>query len=304
VWPSGNLPLEVITTTAADGTAHVQWKLGEEKGLPVQRVMAYLRDDTGQRTEQKTLFIAHLAIAQEIRWDPCPYLKGGLGGEENYQVQAALDALCSALQQTAQMQVWLAAQVLALGKPSSGGSGGIVLPSGHLVDAKWLEDFSAHLNVTTFPPPGTERGLRELLGVLSPVPAGGLVGEIRVRAPGGAPTPLDPESELPLDNLTAGLEITLPAAAGAGPAASAGAEEVVRVTVEMPRGPLSGPAVPVAGTLTETTTPQGTRLVWTPTPEAVAQLRRSLRPGAPLNANVTISPAGAETIRRSFRLAR
>lgn len=93
-WPGGSRMMEATVTTDADGIAQAQFILGTEEGLPVQRVEAFLLDGD-DRTAQWTLFSAHLAIASEIGWRPCRLLTPLINGEDDHNVQSALDALCT-----------------------------------------------------------------------------------------------------------------------------------------------------------------------------------------------------------------
>lgn len=94
-WPSGSTTVRAVVETDADGVAQVQWRLGTDTGLPVQRLYAYLLDDDGARTSSYTIFTAHLSIAGEIRWDPCERLEPLLPELASPPtVQDALDLFC------------------------------------------------------------------------------------------------------------------------------------------------------------------------------------------------------------------
>lgn len=96
-WPGGSRAIAAVVMTDSEGVAQVQWRLGTEVGLPVQRLYAHLLDDAGQRTGHHTFFTAHLAIADEVLWRPCEQLAPFLPsmGKEKLTVQDALDAFCS-----------------------------------------------------------------------------------------------------------------------------------------------------------------------------------------------------------------
>lgn len=100
IWPSGSRYHTVRTTTDADGVAQVQWMLGRHLPLTTQRVSATLLDGAGNGTPQAALFLAQLALAREITWQPLvPWLAALLGGREN--VQAAIDELAARIDQVA-----------------------------------------------------------------------------------------------------------------------------------------------------------------------------------------------------------
>ena len=99
LWPGGSRAIRAVVETDADGVAQVQWRLGTEERLSVQRLYAYLLDDAGQRTRHFTIFTSHLAIADEVRWRPCPDLEPFLPPSETgaLSVQDALDLFCRVL---------------------------------------------------------------------------------------------------------------------------------------------------------------------------------------------------------------
>ena len=94
-WPGGTRTVRAVVATDAAGVAQLQWVLGTESRLTEQRVTATLLDRGGNPTTQEVLFTAHLALASEIGWQPCPTLQELLpGGQGSYSVQNALDVLC------------------------------------------------------------------------------------------------------------------------------------------------------------------------------------------------------------------
>ena len=125
-WPGGSRTLEAVVETDADGEAQVQFILGTEVGLPVQRVSATLLDVNGQPTAQRHIFSAHLSIAREITWEPCPLLKGQLGGQ--FDVQTALQAMCTKIAGLQQFQGYVLAQLAALWNAVNDDGPQIVLP--------------------------------------------------------------------------------------------------------------------------------------------------------------------------------
>jgi hypothetical protein len=93
VWPNSTRFHTVRTTTDAEGVAQVQWTLGTQIELTTQRVEARLLGTSGGRTDQAALFIAQLALAGEIRWQPLvPWLAALLNGA-TATVQGAIDAI-------------------------------------------------------------------------------------------------------------------------------------------------------------------------------------------------------------------
>ena len=95
-WPRGGThAVEAVVSTDDEGIAQLQWKLGTDTRLPIQRVMARYLDDAGVATAQQMLFTAELALASGIVWDPCPALKFVLNGATD--VQSALMAFCKLL---------------------------------------------------------------------------------------------------------------------------------------------------------------------------------------------------------------
>lgn len=96
VWTNGTRAKQVVVKTDAQGIAQVQWLLGTEVGLPIQRVQAFLLDAQGNRTSQQTLFTGHLLIATEVGWFVHPALVPFLPNPSN-NVQAALDGLANAM---------------------------------------------------------------------------------------------------------------------------------------------------------------------------------------------------------------
>lgn len=98
-WPNSNLAQKAVVATDVTGVAQVQWILGTHTGLPVQRVLARLIDESSQPTTQQTLFSAHLAIASEIAGNIPPVLNPHLSNPGNPpSLQAALDGIGVALQ--------------------------------------------------------------------------------------------------------------------------------------------------------------------------------------------------------------
>lgn len=96
LWPNGNRIISAVVATDTTGVAQVQWVLGTETGLAVQRIEARLLDESNQPTTQTTLFTSHLAIASEIGWVISAILKPHLpspGGN----LQAALEGVGVAL---------------------------------------------------------------------------------------------------------------------------------------------------------------------------------------------------------------
>ena len=85
-------PAAGVVSTDDTGVARLQWTLGTEQGLPVQRVSATLLDGTDR---QSLLYTAHLAMASEVSWNPCRRLVKAAG--ENPTVQVALDLFCELL---------------------------------------------------------------------------------------------------------------------------------------------------------------------------------------------------------------
>lgn len=93
-WPGGTRTLRAVVETDAEGVAQVQWVLGTDTGVPVQRVTAELLDQRGEATAQTTIFSAHLATAEEILWTPGSRLKNELDPTRTrHTVQEALDIL-------------------------------------------------------------------------------------------------------------------------------------------------------------------------------------------------------------------
>lgn len=95
-WPGGSRAIGAVVTTDAEGVAQVQWRLGTDVRLPVQRIFAHLLDVAGDRTGHHTIFTAHLAVADEVLWRPCERLAPYLPSPETGQltVQDALDTFC------------------------------------------------------------------------------------------------------------------------------------------------------------------------------------------------------------------
>lgn len=96
-WPGGSRTVRAVVATDADGVAQVQWILGTEVGLPVQRVLATLLDDRGAETAQRTIYLANLTTGQqvpadEVAWDVCRPLAARL--PHLATVQDALDLWC------------------------------------------------------------------------------------------------------------------------------------------------------------------------------------------------------------------
>ena len=96
VWPNGSRAYRAVVKTDASGMAQVQWMLGTEAGLPVQRVQAFLLDAQGNRSAQQSIFTGHLLIAREVGWYVHPTLVPFLPNPNN-NVQAALDGLANAI---------------------------------------------------------------------------------------------------------------------------------------------------------------------------------------------------------------
>jgi hypothetical protein len=93
-WPAGTRTVRAVVATDSQGVAQVQWILGTEVGLPVQRVTATLLDANDDPTSQLLVYGAHLAIAKEIAWDPCEILGEPL---PDATVRGALDLFCHLL---------------------------------------------------------------------------------------------------------------------------------------------------------------------------------------------------------------
>jgi hypothetical protein len=91
-WPGGSRIYRAMVLTGEDGVAQVQWVLGTERGLTVQRVSATLMD-TDFGIAQRVMFGAHLALASEVDWVPCR----ALGKVDDATVQEALDIYCRIL---------------------------------------------------------------------------------------------------------------------------------------------------------------------------------------------------------------
>lgn len=95
-WPTGGTEaVELVVFTDADGIAQVQWTLGTDVRLTIQRVTARYLDDADRPTSQQMLFTAELALASAIVWKPCSALTPLLGGATD--VQSALMAFCKLL---------------------------------------------------------------------------------------------------------------------------------------------------------------------------------------------------------------
>jgi hypothetical protein len=93
-WPGGTRTLRAVIETDGEGVAQVQWVLGTDTGVPVQRVTAELLDAGGEATSQSTIFTAHHGTAEEILWTPGSRLKNELDpGRSRHTVQEALDIL-------------------------------------------------------------------------------------------------------------------------------------------------------------------------------------------------------------------
>ncbi|HEV7721564.1 MAG TPA: DUF6519 domain-containing protein, partial [Iamia sp.] len=93
-WPGGTRTLRAVVETDVGGVAQVQWILGTDTGVPVQRVTAELLDGRGDPTDQTTLFTAHHGTAEEILWTPGSRLRNELDpARSRHTVQEALDIL-------------------------------------------------------------------------------------------------------------------------------------------------------------------------------------------------------------------
>jgi hypothetical protein len=97
LWPGGDRALSAVVVTDAEGVAQVQWVLGTNEQLEVQRLIAFLLDDEDNRTVHQTLFTAHLNVADEVRWRPPTIIDGFIapGEPPPDNVQQALDLLFS-----------------------------------------------------------------------------------------------------------------------------------------------------------------------------------------------------------------
>jgi hypothetical protein len=92
-WTNGTRYHTVRTSTDAEGVAQVQWMLGTLLDLTTQRVEARLIDKQGNVTAQKGLFLAQLALASELTWQPkVAWLASILQGP-NRNAQEAIDEL-------------------------------------------------------------------------------------------------------------------------------------------------------------------------------------------------------------------
>lgn len=100
-WTGSTRFHTVRTTTDAEGIAQVQWTLGTRLELTTQRVEARLLGSESVRTDQAVLFIAQLALAREITWQPLvPWLAALLNGA-TATVQGAIDAIAQRVDQLA-----------------------------------------------------------------------------------------------------------------------------------------------------------------------------------------------------------
>lgn len=104
--PAGPHLAEVIAVTDATGEAQVQWIIGTDRRLPVGRVTAVLLGAGDVETTQRTLFSSHMALASEIRWQPCPPMTQLLQGREP-TVQTALDIYCELFEHMSNFHAWV-----------------------------------------------------------------------------------------------------------------------------------------------------------------------------------------------------
>lgn len=101
-WPGGTAHHTVRTTTDQQGVAQVQWTLGTHLDLTTQRVQARLLDENALPGAQQALFTAQLALADQTAWLPnVPWLAGVVGAA-NRQVQAAIDAIATRVEEISQ----------------------------------------------------------------------------------------------------------------------------------------------------------------------------------------------------------
>lgn len=93
LWPSSGMYWRVTVRTDDDGVAQVQLKLGNELGLPTRIVRAWLADVAPPELTE-VMFSAHLAVAQEIEYQPTGApLSGLLSSFQDKTVQRAIDEL-------------------------------------------------------------------------------------------------------------------------------------------------------------------------------------------------------------------
>ncbi len=96
-WPGGGRDRETVVQTNSDGIAQLQWTLGTDVRLPIQRVQATLLNADSTPSTQQTLFTAELALAQSIVWQPCNHLRPQLDGAVD--LQSALNLFCRLFRQ-------------------------------------------------------------------------------------------------------------------------------------------------------------------------------------------------------------
>lgn len=178
-WPGGSTAVRAVVETDADGVAQVQWRLGTDTELPVQRLYAYLLDDDGARTSSYTIFTAHMSIAGEIRWDPCEKLEPLLPEASSPPtVQDALDLFCELF--VGAGSGWLVAP----------GSADQPLNISSVVSIDELPSVVIDLPHAFGPPPQSSRGDLIELSVMAPLGNGGLLqrvvlpGNVRTRRSG------------------------------------------------------------------------------------------------------------------------
>jgi hypothetical protein len=137
VWNGGTRYQVVRTTTDNLGVAQVQWMLGTELTLPTQRVEARLLDRDGKVTAQSVLFLAQLAIAQEISWQPkVPWLAEQLKGDKR-NVQDVIDTLAGLVDQLSRTNTTYQ-PFLGIGWRSTGGDAVYPFPAGFSIDWPYL----------------------------------------------------------------------------------------------------------------------------------------------------------------------
>lgn len=213
-WPGGSRMQEAVVATNDEGVAQVQHILGQDTGLPIQRVQAILLDHASEETSQMTFFVAHLALAEEIAWTPCKSLQPYLKGEEDYDVQGALDALCTARVELEQWQAWVIEKLAELQTAlddggSDGGGRTIFIPN--FDDIAVLREYLRN--------PGRRFPALERRGPITPRPVDPTPdrpvrpgepsgGGIEIRTRGGGPISLQPGVEVEVGEFT-GVELRM-----------------------------------------------------------------------------------------------
>ena len=193
-WPGGSRMVEAVVATDADGEAQVQFILGTEIGLPVQRVMATLLDDAGQPTPQRHLFTAHLSIAGEITWNVCKHFAPLLNGQDD--VQSALDLICSSLGNLHSFQGYVVQQLAALWNAVNSDGPQLTLPD--LNNPLVLERLIRNPGGTLAFPPGAGRDAAVSALIRFGAPA---VSAAEWIDASGARQPVGPEVTIPLGSL-------------------------------------------------------------------------------------------------------